>query len=100
MKKKLFPIGIAILTVISGVIVSYNLLIRYLIPIYLLHENFGYLNEAASIGIIGGADGPTSIYLTNKNSIVTSPVFLLLFIMGIMYFIVMRLRRNKKDKKD
>jgi len=27
--------------------------------------NFGY-NEAASIGIIGGADGPTAIYVTSK----------------------------------
>ena len=98
MIKKLFPIGIAILTAISGVIVFYNLAIRYLIPFYLLHKNFGSLKDAASIGIIGSADGPTSIYLTNKNPLVSFPVFLLLFIMGILYFTFMRLRRNKKDK--
>ncbi len=98
MIKKLIPIGIAIITAISGVIVLYHLVIFYLLPIYLLSKHSGFLQDAAAIGIIGGADGPTSIYVTNKNSLISIPVFLLLFIMGTLYFIFMRLRRNKKEK--
>jgi Na+-transporting methylmalonyl-CoA/oxaloacetate decarboxylase beta subunit len=95
MRNKLLSIGIAILTVITGIIVFYQLAIRYLVPMYLRFKYSVSTNDASAIGIIGGADGPTAIYLTNSNQKELFPVFLLLFIMGIMYFIINRLRRNK-----
>lgn len=50
-----------ILIVISGFILCYKL---YEVLLFFFPINITY--EAASIGIIGGADGPTAIYLTSK----------------------------------
>lgn len=36
-------------------------------------------NEAASIGIIGGADGPTSIFLTSSHSFPDKYIWMLIF---------------------
>ena len=96
MIKKLINIGVAILTVLSGIIVVCHFVLYYLAPLYLLSKYKQDLNGAASIGIIGGADGPTSIYLVDTVYQSFIPVFLILFISGIVYFVVLRWRKNRK----
>lgn len=54
------------------------------------------LREASSIGIIGGADGPTSVYVAGKNSMSTqgmliTMVLLKAFLPGILAFLTMML---------
>jgi Na+-transporting methylmalonyl-CoA/oxaloacetate decarboxylase beta subunit len=98
MIKKTLPIVIAILTTISGIVILYNIVIRYLVPLYLEHKFGVSTKDASAIGIIGGADGPTSIYVSNRSEHILMPVFLLLFIIGITYFVYRRLRRKKEDQ--
>ena len=97
MLKKLIPIGIAILTVLSGIMVVFHAVIFYIVPKYLLSRYLGIFDGAASIGIIGSADGPTSIYLVDTAYEASIPVFLVLFIAGILYFILMKYRKNRKQ---
>lgn len=97
MIKKALQIGIAVLTAISGIIILYSLVICYLVPLYLEHKFNVSTEDASAIGIIGSADGPTSIYVANTSEQKLMPVFLLLFIMGVIYFVYRRLRRKKKD---
>jgi len=62
-----------------------------LLPVKLL-STFGlvfllprtWLKEAASIGIIGGADGPTAIYMTNAAGPSAGWLFLLFFSLDII----------------
>ena len=96
MIKKLITIGVAILTTISGIIVSYNIVMYLFLTIYIKNKFHIGANSAASVGIIGGADGPTSIYLSGSNSRVAFPLALLLFVAGIGYFIIMRYLKTKK----
>ena len=59
---------------------------------------FNSMHNAASIGIIGGADGPTSIFITTAD---TSPLFpsfgiwALLLIMGVLGFIALSKLKRK-----
>ncbi len=98
MRKKLLSIGIGILTAISGIIILYNLVIRILAQLYLKYKFGVAMKDVSEIGIIGGADGPTSIYVSSNNEQVLIPVCLLLFIMGIAYFVFQCLRRKKHDR--
>ncbi len=102
MRKKLLSTGIAILTAISGIFILYNLVIRLLAYLYLEHKFGVSTKDASAIGIIGSADGPTSIYVSDKNEQILLPVIVLLFIMGIAYFVYQGLRRknmlNRKIK--
>ena len=59
---------------------------------------FNKANNAASIGIIGGADGPTAIFVTSKAHDAALPpeaIYVLLMVMGIIGFIA--LRKIKED---
>ena len=51
-------------------------------------------NKAASIGIIGGADGPTAIFLTSNVNWVN--ICSLLGVIAAVILIVLVIRRNKK----
>jgi Na+-transporting methylmalonyl-CoA/oxaloacetate decarboxylase beta subunit len=98
MRKKFLYLGITIITTISGALVLYNLAIRYLVPIYLEYKYEVFTKDASSVGIIGGADGPTFIYLTNFKQQESTPLFLLLFILGLMCLFLMRRKENVKVK--
>lgn len=53
-------------------------------------------NEAASIGIIGGADGPTQIFLAGKTTASKKPFWVMFFLLGMGIFAVI----HKKVSKD
>ncbi|MDF2545095.1 MAG: gcdB1 [Herbinix sp.] len=53
-------------------------------------------SDASSIGIIGGADGPTTIYVANSKAPGFTALFALLSIVGIIYIIRTK-RKNKNN---
>ena len=77
------------LSIFSGVVLAY----RY------LPEWFAILsakaNPSASIGIIGGADGPTAIFVTTRFGYFPIGIYLVLLAMGIIGFFALR---NIKDE--
>lgn len=91
MKNKRINKAITILTVICIIVTIINLAFNFLLPIYLSYKLQTDLKGASSIGIIGGADGPTSIYLSSQQSphIITS-IFAFLSIFGIIYLIIVK----------
>ena len=74
------------LSVISALRLAY----RYLPGLQLML--FNKINNAASIGVIGGADGPTSIFVTTTKTYSGLPaevIYLLILIMGVIGFIAL-----------
>jgi Na+-transporting methylmalonyl-CoA/oxaloacetate decarboxylase beta subunit len=57
---------ITILTVITAVITVISAAYEFLLPGFLSFVLRLDAKEASSIGIIGGADGPTAVYLTGQ----------------------------------
>lgn len=59
---------------------------NFLMPMYLSYRLNKEVSSSSSIGIIGGADGPTTIYLASQSSTyLFTVVFALLSIVGILY---------------
>lgn len=56
----------------------------------------GCSNEAASIGVIGGADGPTAIYLTSKIDWLS--VYGLIGVIIVTALVAFIVHLNKKKK--
>ena len=84
-KEKLRKV-IAILTIITTIITLINVGFNFLIPMYLSHKVYNELGKGSTIGIIGGADGPTAIYLTSQSSsYISTIIFVLLSISGVLY---------------
>jgi len=86
-KRRLIKIG----TVITGSVAVMSLGVRYVIPLYLAYKFSIESGISDTIGIIGGADGPTVIYYgiqpdTTLITIITI-VFGLLSIPGIIYLV-------------
>lgn len=51
--------------------------------------------KAAAIGIIGGADGPTAIFLTSKVHIAILPIlFFILTVIGCLRLVVIKKKNN------
>lgn len=59
---------------------------------------FNKANNAAGIGVIGGADGPTAVFVTTKNMYSGLPaeaIYVMLLIMGVIGFVALsKLRRE------
>lgn len=66
MGKEKLTMTVNILTIISAVITLISAAYSFLIPMFLWYKLQLNTSKASSIGIIGGADGPTAIYLTNQ----------------------------------
>ncbi len=82
--KKLIPFVIACVLVLIGVC------IRFLGPVA----------NTASVGIIGGADGPTAIFIASRPGAglgaIGISICILLIITGVLLAIGMKRRREKK----
>ncbi|MDF2907736.1 MAG: Na+-transporting oxaloacetate decarboxylase beta subunit [Herbinix sp.] len=94
MIRKLISIGIAVITILSGLMIMFHVTVYYLLPKLLVYHNHVVEPGAASIGIIGSADGPTSILVTSITTQFLIPICLILFVAGIVYFIVLKLRKK------
>ena len=94
MNKEKFRKLITLLTFITSAITLACIAFNFALPLYISKKL--NIHEASSIGIIGGADGPTSIYISNNSS--SSPllpyqntlVFGILSIIGISYLLKTR----------
>ncbi|MDD3174152.1 MAG: sodium ion-translocating decarboxylase subunit beta [Herbinix sp.] len=86
---------IFIITIICSLATIINIICYKLMPMYLSYKFKTDLRNASAIGIIGGADGPTSIYVTKSPEFfVLFPIIMALFsLFGIAYLII---TRNKK----
>lgn len=86
---------IIVLTIISVIVTTISLSFDFLFRMYLQLRYKIDTSDASSIGIIGGADGPTTIYISSKTDTVIMPVvFALLSVVGIVILIA-----TKKVKK-
>jgi Na+-transporting methylmalonyl-CoA/oxaloacetate decarboxylase beta subunit len=76
MKKEISTRTITIFTVICALVALISAFSRYLLSLYLSFKFKIDTRDASSIGIIGGADGPTAIFLSRKSSF---PLFTVVF---------------------
>lgn len=79
------------LTVLSGLCIAYNGLPGLLLVLF----NKTY-NASASIGVIGGADGPTAIFVTTKTSMASLyGIYGCVMILGLTGFLLLRRLKRK-----
>ncbi|MDD2496557.1 MAG: sodium ion-translocating decarboxylase subunit beta [Desulfitobacteriaceae bacterium] len=77
-----------ILTVIAAATTLVCAAADILIPMYLKYKFHSNEIGADSVGIIGGADGPTAIYITSQfSSHLFTVIFALLTVTGVLYLI-------------
>jgi Na+-transporting methylmalonyl-CoA/oxaloacetate decarboxylase beta subunit len=90
---KVKRIVVMILTIMCILVTVLNVAFKYLLLLFLPFKFDLDLRDAASVGIIGSADGPTSILVENSTaSIIITIISALLSISGIIYLI--RTRRK------
>ena len=84
-------------------IISLLVLIGFLIyPVVIIVESFYFTQSSASMGIIGGADGPTAILVSSNLfsncifNLVMSALGLVSFIVSIVYFVKNRKNKNQE----
>ena len=82
--------GCLALAILSGLCIAYKGLPGLLLMLFNKAHN-------ASIGIIGGADGPTSIFITTSSGSMPATIglYLLLMITGILGFLILRKLKQK-----
>ncbi|MBU5427587.1 sodium ion-translocating decarboxylase subunit beta [Tissierella pigra] len=91
MRKQGLQKVVTIITIISIVITIISLGFNLILPKYLAYKLNGELGTVSSIGIIGGADGPTAVYITSQLSpYISTYIFLLVSIVGILYLFFTR----------
>jgi Na+-transporting methylmalonyl-CoA/oxaloacetate decarboxylase beta subunit len=95
MNNKIINKFVMIFTVICGAAAAISLLYEYLLPLYLSYKFKTDLSDASSIGIIGGADGPTTIFVSGSVSPGVTALFAVLTVIGIVYLIIAKRRDNK-----
>jgi|LSQX01.2.fsa_nt_gb Na+-transporting methylmalonyl-CoA/oxaloacetate decarboxylase beta subunit len=92
---------IIILTIITTIITIASASWKFIMRMYIQYKfqnSTDNYNSASSIGIIGGADGPTAIFISGipYSGIITF-VFALLSALGITYLILTS-KRNRRQK--
>ncbi|CUH91640.1 hypothetical protein [Herbinix luporum] len=81
---KIFTLVCIIITVVSATI-------NFLLPLLSLYKFKIHLNAYNSIGIIGGADGPTSVFVAyNSSPYLLTIIFGILSILGVVYLFITR----------
>lgn len=94
MNNKLLKRLITIFTILCLIATIANMSFRYFYPLYLSYKFNLDIKGASSIGIIGSADGPTSILISNAISLNYTAIFAFLSIIGMTYLII---AKKKKD---
>jgi len=94
-KKKLLKSGI-VLSGLCALIAGFGDYITVRVIKYLYNTNVS-VNEASSIGIIGGADGPTHIFLGTSISASNKPLWVMLFLVFMAIFLMLYRRVSKQN---
>ncbi|MDF2844495.1 MAG: hypothetical protein K0R00_2921 [Herbinix sp.] len=85
---------VLILTIIFALMTISSLAFNYGLPLYIKKMGGFSWKDASAIGVIGSADGPTSILLSNsKYSLITTLGSLLMTLAGLTYLIF----KKRKD---
>lgn len=101
MNKKRIKKVVITLTVICVVTTIINIVYNFLLPMYLFYKMHTDLRDANSIGIIGGADGPTAIFVANSSSSNLFGIIIALpTIVGIAYLILSKRKEDNSGKKN
>lgn len=95
MNNKIIRKIIIISTVFFGAAAAIGISYEYLLPLYLSYKLNTDLSDASSIGIIGGADGPTSIFVSGSVSPGITSMCAVIAAMGIAYLIITKRKSNK-----
>ncbi len=86
---------VTVFTVICALVAFIGLFSTYLLTLYLSYKFKMDTRDAGSIGIIGGADGPTTIYISSQlNLRLFTAIFVLLTILGVIYLFVIKYKKN------
>ncbi len=86
-KLKFLKVGMFVSGMLTIIIAMSDFILKQFIKLAFKVDISG--NEAASIGIIGGADGPTSIFLAENQSFSNKYIWMLIFsgITGICFLL-------------
>ncbi|SDY90953.1 Na+-transporting oxaloacetate decarboxylase beta subunit [Proteiniborus ethanoligenes] len=91
MKNRKLTKAITAVTVTCTLIAVISAFSSYLLPLYLSYKLNKDIRDAGSVGIIGGADGPTAIYLSGQiSSHWVTVIFAALAILGVIYLIAVK----------
>ena len=86
---------VAIFTVVCALVTLSSMFSNTLLKLYLTYKFKRDFRNASTIGIIGGADGPTAVFVSGD---ISSPwltaVFALLTILGIVYLSVAKYKKT------
>jgi Na+-transporting methylmalonyl-CoA/oxaloacetate decarboxylase beta subunit len=85
---------VMIFTVICGAAAAIGIAYEFLLPLYLSYKFKSDLSDASAIGIIGGADGPTTIYLSGSVSPGITALFAVLAATGIAYLVITKRKHS------
>lgn len=92
--KKLARI-VRVLTIICALITLLSVFYKSLLKLYFSYKFNTDIKDASAVGIIGGSDGPTEIFIGSQSTTHWVPIiFAILTVLGVVYLIVDR-RRDK-----
>jgi Na+-transporting methylmalonyl-CoA/oxaloacetate decarboxylase beta subunit len=82
---------VTIFTIMAITITLITVVLHYGISLYLSYKFKINTANASSIGIIGGSDGPTAIFLTGTLDLkLTSAIFAVVSLIGVLYLIFIK----------
>lgn len=82
---------VGIITIISAVVTLVSELFYFILPLLLSHSFQPTSGKQNSIGIIGGADGPTAIYIAHQPSLhMVTIIAAMITVAGIAYLLIKR----------
>ena len=97
MKKKKLNRVITALTIICALITLFSVFFESLLKLYFSYKFNSDIKDASSVGIIGGSDGPTEIFLGSQSLTNWVPIICAVLTgLGVVYLMVER-RRNKHN---
>lgn len=95
MKKAGLTKVVAALTIVCALITIASIFFSFILPLYFSYKFNRDIKNASSIGIIGGADGPTAIYLSGGGSSnLITVIFASLTFLGVVYLVIAKKRKR------
>ncbi|QEK12952.1 sodium ion-translocating decarboxylase subunit beta [Crassaminicella thermophila] len=85
-KIRIYKFGMIFSGLMTVLLITFNLIIEYIIKLMAGIEL--NINSSSSVGIIGGADGPTAVYLATSGSAIFRYIFATVFFISTIICIV------------